>query len=486
MMKSTLKNCNLLGCFTSEKSRRVLVLGAMLAGSLSLQAQPEQKVQDAILADALKDSAAYDYLGRLCDDFGGRLTGSPYNWAAMERTIEELKALGVEARLEKFKMPVMVRSEDDAVTMLTPIERKLRVAALSYNVPNHTFEAEVVDIGQGRDEDLKDRDVKGKIGLLDANTSVPRGMYEAAAVKYGMKGVLFTNRVDGGQLLARTGGFMGEPLKIPVYSITQEEGLWMKRLLVRKQPVRLRMTMKSERVEVETANIVATFPGRTADKIIVGAHFDSWDLGQGAMDNGLGTAQLFGLAKVLKAHAEKNLRTIELIWFNGEEQGLWGSRHQAPLSRGEPVAAMVNLDMVGYPLSVNALGATSLVPVLQRYADSMPKERLRDGVNDINWLGSDHTPYQMEGIPSITYGALIDRSINRYYHDFADTFDKADPKMIAESTATIAVLAYRLANEENLSTKRATPEEIEAMFTRFGLGARMRSTGLWPAEETKK
>lgn len=461
---------------------RVAITSLLFVLALPLSAAIDQKVQDAIIADGVADKAGYDFLGRLCDDFGGRLTGSPNNQGALERTVQELKQLGVEAHLEPFTMPGWVRG-DDEVVMLAPIHRTLRVASLSYTQPTPKFEADVVDIKDGRAEDFANIDGKGKIGLLAANTVVPRGQYETAAVTHGMRGILFTDREGGGQLLARTGSFMGDPLKIPVYSITQEEGLWIGRLLQRGQRVRVSMTTRSYCETSHTANIVARFPGKTADTVIVGAHFDSWDLGQGATDNGLGTAQLYAIAKLLKAHAAENLRTIELVWFNGEEQGLWGSRHHTAATRDQPIAAMVNLDMVGYPLSVNALGYDELVPVLERYAASMPKDRLREGVGNVNWFGSDHTSFQLEGIPSITYGAHIDRDVVRYYHDFADTFDKSDPKMISESSATIAALVYRLANEPELTTKRHTPEETEKIFTKVNLEPRMRSIGLWPFDK---
>lgn len=444
-----------------------------------LRAEPIPFVQDAIMADALADPAGHEFLTRLCDDFGGRLTGSTNNWGALERTVAELKALGVPARLEKFTMPGWVRGRDE-VTLLAPFRRPLRVTALSYTQPHDRFEADVVDIGQGRDEDFAKLDAQGKIGLLSPNTTVPRGQYEKAALKHGMRGILFINRVAGGQLLARTGSFTGEPLQIPIYCITQEEGYWLQRLLQRGQTVRVSMHTTSHCEEIETANIVATFPGRTADTIVVGAHFDSWDLGQGAMDNGIGTAQLYALAKVLKTRSPENLRTIELVWFNGEEQGLWGSRVHAPTLRDRPVAAMINLDMVGYPLSVNALGSDDLVPVLQAFDATLGAHKLKQGVGNINWFGSDHTPFQLAGIRSITFGALIPPESVRYYHDMADTIDKVEPKLISESTAVIAALVYRLANVPGLTTARVPAADVEACFRKFDLQTRLRGVGLWP------
>ena len=445
---------------------------------VGLRAQP---AIPPVVTTLLADQSGYALLGRLSDDFGGRLTGSPANRAAMNTLIAELRALGLKPDEQKFTMPGWIRG-DDEVTMIAPLPeaRRLRVAALSYTQAHAPFEAEVVDIGQGRAEDFQKADVRGKVGLLAANTTVPRGLYEKAATERGMRGVLFINREGGGQLLARTGAFGGEPLKIPVYSVAQEEGRWIGRLLARGKTVRVRLQTRSRCVPAETSNLIVRFPGRTAEKIVIGAHFDSWDLGQGATDNGLGVAQLFALAKYLAAHPADRLRPIELVWFNGEEQGLWGSRHAAQVARGEAIAAMVNLDMVGYPLSVNACGDERLVPMLTRFAATLPVERLREGVKNIAWLASDHTPYQLDGVNVITFGAHIDREIVRYYHDFADTFDKIDAKMIAESSATIGALALFLADAPELTAQRRPANEVAATVKTFDLEPRLTAMGLWP------
>ena len=467
--------------------------GVVLAGGLLLApravAQPVPAVQDAIVADALADKSGHEFLTRLCDDFGGRLTGSANNRGALERTVAELKALGVDARLEPFKMPGWVRDDDEA-ELVAPLKRKLRAAALSYTRPHERFEADVVDIRDGREEDFVGLDATGKIGLLAPTTARATRQLEESAVRHGLRGILFVDRVAGGELLCRTGSFNGTPLRLPCFAITQEEGFWMGRLLKRGEKFTVSLLTRSHCRMIETGNIVATFPGRTADTIIVGAHFDSWDLGQGATDNGIGIAQLFAVAKVLKAHAPENLRTIELVWFNGEEQGLFGSRIYASGLKDRPVAAMVNLDMVGFPLSVNALGYDELVPVLERFDASLGARKLKQGVSSISWFGSDHTSFQLEGIPAITLGGRIEPDVTRYYHDFADTVEKVDSRMIPEVAATTAALVYRLANEPGLGVTRRTPVETAALFRKFDLEKRLTNLGLWPfgdpSPETKK
>jgi Iap family predicted aminopeptidase len=422
------------------------------------------------------------FLERLCDDFGGRMTGTPANDAALDGVAQALRALGYTPEKQAFSMPGWERG-DDRVELLAPVRRPLRVAALSYTQPHEPFEAEVVAIGSGRAEDYPQADaaVRGRVGVLASSTALQmREVITQAGIR-GLRGVLFVNREGGGQLLARTGSFFGDPLPLPVYSITQEEGRWLERLLGRGVSVRVRLETKSRCLPVRTANLRVTIPGREASRVIVGAHFDSWDLGQGAMDNGLGVAQLYALALAFRGQAPRH--TLELIWFNGEEQGLFGSRHAAAQLGDTPIVAMLNLDMVGVPIGVNALGDDSLVPALERWhASRGEKARLAKGVENINWMASDHTPYQLAGVRALTFNAPIPRESVRYYHDLADTIDKVSPALVNDSAAIVTDLVRALVNDTSLAAWRRSADETEKLFTRFGLEKRLRATGLWPAK----
>lgn len=418
---------------------------------------------------------AHAMLTRLCDDFGGRLTGSPANRGAIEQLADELRGLGLPPEIVPFTMPGWSR-EDDRVELVAPLPRPLRVAALAYSQPHAPFEADVVTISSGKADEFP-ADVQGKVGLLSASTAVQMRELVRVAAGHGLRGLLFTNREGGGQLLARTGSFIGEPLPLPVYAITQEEGMWIERLLRRGRSVRVRMETKSRCHEIETANVVLRLPGRSPERIVVAAHVDSWDLGQGALDNGLGTAQLFALAHALRGR--ELARTVELVWCNGEEQGLWGSRRAAEALGDAPVVAMINLDMVGVPVAVNALGDASLVPALERW-NAARTAKLPQGVQNINWFGSDHTSYQLAGVRAITFNAPIPRDSVRYYHDVADTIDKLPEQIVVDSTAVIGDLVLFLAEDGDLAAFRRPREETEKLFTTFGLDRRMRALGWWP------
>ena len=429
------------------------------------------------VALASEPVAPHDFLTKLCDDFGPRMTGSAGNTAAMARLADTLHAHGYAPAKVAFTMPGWERG-DDRVEVMTPFARRLRVAALSYTQPHGAFEAEVVDLGDAKGAELAKLETRGRVGVLSPTTALQTGEIVAMAEARGLRAVLFVNREGGGQLLARTGSFAGTPLPLPIYSIAQEEGRWLQRLLARGTAVRVRLETKSRCREVATANLHLVVPGRVASRLVVGAHFDSWDLGQGAMDNGIGIAQLYALALALRDATPHH--TVELVWFNGEEQGLRGSRFAASQLGTTPVVAMINLDMVGVPIGVNALGDDSLVPALERWHGARTEgERLAKGVENLNWVGSDHTPYQLAGVRALTFNGPIPRESVRYYHDFADTIDKVPAQLIADASAVVVSCVRALADDQTLKAERRPADETKKLFTRFGLEKRMRAMGLW-------
>ncbi|MFP4281740.1 MAG: M28 family peptidase [Opitutales bacterium] len=461
-----------------ESLLRLRRLGAILllcsASSVAFAADA-----DAIAEAVAADEAPRAFLRALVDDFGGRLPGTETHAAARARLVDELAALGLEPEVIPFPIPGWIRGADE-VALLAPIERPVRSAALAYSEPHPPVEGPVVYIGRGGEEDYPAGELRGAIGLVAPNARHRSDQLAEIAADRGLTGLLFINRVGGGQVLARSGNFSGTPLAVPIYSITQEEGFWMQRLLADGQTVRLRLTTRSRSLPTEAANVRVRFPGRSSSTLVVGAHFDSWDLGQGAIDNGLGVAQLFALARALRGLDLHH--SVELIWLDAEEIGLWGSLHQARLSADEPLVAMLNLDMVGVPIGVNALGADSLVPALERWHERRD-EPLEKGVENLNWMASDHTPYQLAGVRSLTFNAPIRRESVRYYHDFADTWDKVHEGLIEESSAVIASLVVTLANDATLEAHRLEPAEIRALFERFNLLERLAAVGLEPAQK---
>ena len=445
------------------KTRKIQVAIGVVAGCV------------AMVTWAGAQPTARELLVRLSDDHGGRMTGSVGNAGARADLAMALRELGLEPVEERFMMPGWERGRDE-VAMLTPVARPLRVAALAYSGPVARFEGEVVALGGGTAEEYQAGDLTGRVGLVETSATLRGDRLAANAAARGLRALFYVNREAGGLLLARTSSFQGEALPVPILSVTQEEGRWMGRLLARGVPVRVAVEVNSRPREVEGVNLIVRLPGRAESTVVVGAHFDSWDLGQGALDNGLGVAQLYALARERRGRVAQH--TVELVWFDGEELGLWGSRIRAANTADAPLVVMLNLDMVGTPIGVNALGADDLVPALTRWNAGRGEAALTRGVENLNWLGSDHTPYQLAGVRALTFNAPIHREAVRYYHDLADTVDKIYPELLEGGGEVIASLVEALAGDTSLVPRRLEAPEVRELFQRFKLEKRLEATGL--------
>ena len=96
-----------------------------------------------------------------------------------------------------------------------------------------------------------------------------------------------------------------------------------------------------------------------------------------------------------------------------------------------------------------------------------------------NWFGSDHTPYQLAGVRTVTFNAPIDPEIVRYYHDAADTADKVSAKLVTTSSAVIAEVLLALVHDSELSAERRSDEATRQLFSAPALERRLRTSGLW-------
>ena len=437
-----------------------------------------------MIGSAFTENHAYPVLQKICDRAGGRLTGTVQNEKAQDILIGELKDLGLNAKREYFEMPGWVRGDDD-VRMLEPTERKLRAVALGYVQKTPGFQAQVVFGFSGQKKILDSLNIKNKIVLIGYERPKKgqrplRAQVIRFAADNGAKAVLFINRKIGGLCLAGTSSFQGDPAPIPAFSITKEEGLWLKRLVTSGQKVIVQMTVRSYCKPVKTSNIVLTLPGKVKDKIVLGAHFDSWDLGQGSIDNGLGTAILFDVARLIARYHPNNYYTLEFVWFNGEELGLWGSKKYVARHQNESILAMINMDMTGRVTGFDAMGFDEFVPLFKELVPKLTGFNLTQAVTNKPWTNSDHAPFMLQGIPVITTNAHLDKDQVNYYHSFGDTFDKVRPDYLAQSAAVISILASELANRPQMHLRRHSKKQVKQMLEHFGLDRILKSENEWP------
>jgi Iap family predicted aminopeptidase len=468
--------------FLNKVLRLISALSLLVSGSLMGESNPDTR--ERILGDAILGAEAYTLLETISDKYGPRMIGTEAHRLSMDYLEASLKELGIETRRHAFTYPGWIRGES-RVELLEPVSRDLRAVALGYVGSFSSVEGEVAYVSEKDIAEFDKAEIQDRILLVRQNVTYSLDDMRTLAEEHGVRGMLYINRVNGGQLLARTANRSGEATPFPVLTITQEEGLWMKRMTEEDRTVRIRISTNAELREFTGENLIATLPGESGERVILGGHFDSWDLGQGAIDNGLGVAQIHDVARLLKKHSPVNRHTVEFVWFDAEEFGLWGSHRYAEAVDLSDVRAMVNLDMVGRPIAINAMGFDGLVPVLEQYVDSLGAWAFEKPVANKTWLGSDHHPFILKGVPSVTFNAPVDHDDVRYYHDFADTMDKVDPLMLGESTALIGLLIHDLANDPEPRVPQLSAEDTAELFRAAGLEERLRNADAWPFEDAK-
>lgn len=461
-------------------SRTLWLIGLSLALlSLGALAEKVDPVRAKLAGDAVLNDTAYELLAELSDEHGARMIGTPAHAASLDVLESRLHELELETRRQTFSFPGWVRGDSD-VRMLEPREIRIRAAALGYVEAQASVEGPVAYVETTDLDELAERDLDGRILLVKHNLSFSAEKQKQLDREHGVRGVLYINRVTGGQLLAKAANHDGTAAPFPLFTITQEQGMWMQRLVESGKTVRLRLKTGGRIKTMTGTNLIANLPGDSGEKIVLGGHFDSWDLGQGSIDNGVGVVQIFDAARLLREHSPDNRHEIEFVWFDAEEFGLWGAYHYTEVSPLEDVRAMINLDMVGRPKAINAMGFDGLVPALNEYVETLGSWEFSRKVSNKPWLGSDHHPFILKGVPAITFNAPMNEEDVRYYHDFGDSLDKIDREMLGESTALIALLVYHLANEEADSTLQLSEAETVELLREAGLEERLRKAGKWP------
>jgi Zn-dependent M28 family amino/carboxypeptidase len=466
-----------------KKSKQIVIIAIIAILFSSFAYAEKNDVWYDIIGSAYLDNAGYKVLERICDEAGGRHAGTQNNEKAMNILIEELKKAGCTPIVERFEFDGWMRNEDK-VEMLEPSNQQLRAVALAFVDSAPPFIADAIFIEHGFPEDFENAEVKGKIAIVTEEH--PKGkerllrleIIESAAAN-GAAAVLFVMDKEGGIVQDGVSNFHGKPSLVPAFSVSMEDGRRIMRLLDRNIPVKLKIDANSYCRKQETGNIIVRFTGNSDKKIVVGAHFDSWDLGTGGVDNGHGTAILFDIARLLKKYSPNNEYSIDLVWFNGEELGLLGSKKYVEMHAEEEILAMINMDMTGSPTGFNAMGYDEFIPFFEDLAVEFEGFNMKNGVTSKPWTNSDHMYFMFAGIPSFTLHAHLDKPMYWYYHDYNDTFDKVNIRYLSDAAAMITVLTYELANGTELPYKRYSKQETMQLLIDNNLDERLKRQNEW-------
>jgi carboxypeptidase Q len=427
---------------------------------------------DRLIDAATKDSAAWKRIAELTDTFGSRIAGSDALERAIDWTLQRMRADGLEnVRGEPALVNHWVRGPESA-ELITPRRKPLAMLGLGLSVrtPAGGITAPVIVVTSFEDLARRGAAVKGKIVLFD----VPFTQYEAtrvyrstganAAAKQGAVAMLLRSVASGSMYSPHTGTLSyestlsrgrgasssAEPAvrRIPAAAITVEDAELLHRMQDRGQPITVKLVMNARTLPLAPSrNVVAELRGREKpdEVVVIGGHIDSWDVGQGAMDDAGGVVAAWEALRLMKALGLRPRRTVRVVgWTDEESSGRGGlayrDAHAADLDRH--VFALESDNGVFRPYGIAVAASDSAFRMLERIAPLLS----RIGADSVTHGDSeaDVEPLMNAGVP-VAGLHVDDTRYFWYHHTNADTPDKLDPADVARCVATMAVYAYVVA-----------------------------------------
>jgi hypothetical protein len=451
---------------------------------------------DKILAAAMADDEGYGHLAYLTDHIGKRLSGTPQLNTAITWGAELMKQAGLQnVQIQPVMVPHWVRGSESATITYKgeagTITKPLHMLGLGMSVatPKGGITAPAVFVHDFAELDkLPDSEVKGKIVVFNPGWhgygvgSMYRTGGPSRAGAKGAAAVLVRSATGLVMQTPHTGTLRyveGQP-KVPSAAISVEDALLIERL-AKEGPVQVHLEMEAHmEPDVKAGNVIGEIPGSEHPEqvVVLGGHIDSWDVGQGAQDDGSGIMATFEAVSLLHKLGLKPKRTIRVVfWVNEENGGAGGRAYREWIGDkiGDQVAAIEMDGGAEKPLGMGyggfggnrrpappAPGAAAPAATRPAFDESSlsPEEKqsfiyMRDIVSLLGSIGtdtvspggggSDIAPIVADGVP-----ALSPHTVGEHYFDWhhteADTLDKVDPDSFKRNTAMLAVVAYVLAD----------------------------------------
>ena len=414
-----------------------------------------------IIGAALTSDHAYSRLAHLTDHIGNRLSGSQNLERAIEWAITEMKRDGLDnVRGEKVMVPHWVRGEE-SLEMLTPVPRKLQMLGLgnSIGTPAEGIAADAIVVRSFAELDRLGEKVRGKIVVYNApyvnyGATVQYRLQGASrAARYGAVAALVRSITPVSLQTPHTGAMSYDPNqpKIPVAAVTIEVAEFLQRMNDRGDHPRLLLKMEAKFLpDAESANVVAELKGseKPDEVVLISGHFDSWDVGQGAHDDGGGCIVAWETVRLLKELGLKPRRTIRVVLWTNEENGTRGGNAYRDAHRADVAKHVLAIESDSGVYRPEGFGLAATAP-LQVRSNMQEIAKLLSGIGADQIAedggGADIGPMMREGV----VGASLDVDGAHYFdihHTHADTLDKVNPRELALCVATMAVMAYVVAD----------------------------------------
>ena len=422
------------------------------------QVQTTDPILKSIEKEAMDSNQGMNMLIELCDDIGPRLAGSQAYIQAAQWGEETMKQIGL---VNTQQQPIRVQywnRGNESLVMNTPRKEDIPMLGLGMSIgtPPEGITAPIVVVSSF--EELETTDVRGKIVVYNTpfegygKTVGYRMSGPTKAAQKGAVAALVRSVTSRSLSTPHTGATKyEEDAKIPAAAITIEDAERFTRYQKRGIPVSLTLYMEAQMEDdMPASNVLGEIRGESRpDEIVaIGCHLDSWDVGQGAQDDGAGCAIVLDAARIIASLDQSPKRTIRVVLFGNEENGLAGGKAYAKEFAQGHVAAIEADIGAGTPehfrfkLPEGYTKMDVLSPFVNQQLAHLPLSPLKEG-----YAGADINPLIKEGV--LGFGLGMDST--KYWpihHTHADTIDKIDINNLRSNTAAMASMAWILANTE--------------------------------------
>ena len=493
--------------------------------------QPLDPIVKQIVNEAHQNSQLKQLAHELLDVVGPRLVGTPQMKHAHEWAVTKYKEWGIETRYEEFGKWRGWERGISHIDMIYPRVKTLTGTQLAWSptTGGKAVEGEVITLPRVNDSQAFQAwlpAVKGKYVLVSmpqptgrpdhnweaygkpqtiermkrerdsltnawdqqiiamgvSSNSLPRILEEAGAA--GILQCYWSHEFGSNKI------FGARTTVVPSLDLSLEDYGVLYRLAESGHKPRIRVETDSKDLGiVPTFNTIAEIKGteKPDEYVILSAHFDSWEGGSGATDNGTGTITMMEIARILKKVYPNPKRTILIGHWGSEEQGLNGSRafvldHSDIV---EKTQAVFNQDNgTGRVASINGSGFLHAYDFMGRWLSAAPREVTADIKTDFPGSpssgGSDHASFTAAGIPAFMMSSLSWDYSTVTWHTNLDTYDKLVFDDLRDNVILIATLAYKASEEPELvdREKRVMPQGQNGQRAQWPIIRQPRRTGV--------
>lgn len=435
--------------------------------SLSAEEKVDSTNIKQFFNSALTQGKSYEWLRDLTQNIGGRLSGSPEAQKAVEWGEKVMKEVGLDSVwLQPVMVPHWVRGEkEEAYYTVNGTKKEVPICALGFSVatPKNGIRAEVIEVKSSEEAEQLGDQMKGKIVFFNRpfdNTLIntfrayggcvdQRVGGAAVCGKYGAVGVIvrsMTNSIDD-EPHTGTMSYKDLPKEqyIPTAAISSRAAEHLSEDL--KSNPKLNFYFKQHCKTLPDApsfNVVGQIKGSESPEkiIVVGGHLDSWDLGEGAHDDGSGIVQSLEVAYLFKKNNIKPKNTIRIVFFMNEENGTRGAKEYARLTKVNKEIHVGGLESDagghtprGFSIDANA----SNTELVKSWKNLLAPYGLHDLIK--GGSGADISPLKDDGVTLVGYRPDSQRYFD-YHHTSRDTFDKVNKRELELGSASMTSIIY--------------------------------------------